>query len=259
MGRSGAAVVTQRLSSDLILNIHGHILAADGVWNHRDGQVEFRPAPPLGELAVQEVLHDITLQVDRQLIRLGFKEIACSRRKRRSLASLLGVTRCGSASARTAWAEAPETESDSAVALPPHGAVHGVYLEGATIGCANAVGLSYQRLVSPRLVVSAGLGRGWATTCPLEGSPRAVANGVAAQGMAHLLLGNPARTGKFELAAGVARYINWLKGNEPFGLLPAGFIGLRARPAHAGFLFRIGGGWVYASGGGLAVSVGAVF
>ena len=73
--QSGAVVVTQRFSSDLRLNLHWHILAADGVWNERDGHVEFRPAPPLGDLAVQEVLHDITLRVDKQLIRHGFKEL----------------------------------------------------------------------------------------------------------------------------------------------------------------------------------------
>lgn len=72
--QSGAVVVTQRVSSDLRLNLHFHILVADGVWTEQGGQVEFRPAPPLGELTVQEVLHDITLRVDQQLIRLGFKE-----------------------------------------------------------------------------------------------------------------------------------------------------------------------------------------
>ena len=72
--QSGAVVVTQRASSDLRLNLHFHILAADGVWAERNGQVEFRPASHFDTLVVQEVLHDITLRIDKQLIRLGFKE-----------------------------------------------------------------------------------------------------------------------------------------------------------------------------------------
>ena len=73
--QSGAVVVTQRASSDLRLNLHFHILAADGVWAERNGQVEFRPASHFDTLVVQEVLHDITLRIDKQLMRLGFKEV----------------------------------------------------------------------------------------------------------------------------------------------------------------------------------------
>jgi len=72
--QSGAVAVTQRFSSDLRLNLHWHVLIADGVWTEQDGAVVFRPAPPLDTLTVQEVLHDLTLRVDKQLIRLGFKE-----------------------------------------------------------------------------------------------------------------------------------------------------------------------------------------
>ena len=67
--------VTHRCSSDLRLNLHWHVLIADGVWTEQDGAVVFRPAPPLDTLTVQEVLHDLTLRVDKQLIRLGFKEV----------------------------------------------------------------------------------------------------------------------------------------------------------------------------------------
>lgn len=73
--QSGAVAVTQRFSSDLKLNLHWHVLIADGVWTEQDGAVLFRPAPPLDTLTVQEVLHDLTLRVDKQLIRLGFKEV----------------------------------------------------------------------------------------------------------------------------------------------------------------------------------------
>ncbi len=56
--QSGAVVVTQRFSSDLRLNLHFHILVADGVWAERDGQVEFRP----GDHRARGVGHPAGLQ-----------------------------------------------------------------------------------------------------------------------------------------------------------------------------------------------------
>ena len=71
---TGAITVIQRFSSDLRLNLHYHVLYADGVWTEEDGEATFHPAPPLGELDVQEVLLDAQLRIDRQLKKHGWQD-----------------------------------------------------------------------------------------------------------------------------------------------------------------------------------------
>ena len=71
---TGAITVIQRFSSDLRLNLHYHVLCADGVWTEEDGEATFHPAPPLGELDVQEVLLDAQLRIDRQLKKYGWQD-----------------------------------------------------------------------------------------------------------------------------------------------------------------------------------------
>ncbi len=54
VGLVAAISVAQRFSSDLKLNLHWHLLLADGVWQERDGQVKFYPAEPLERIRVQQ-------------------------------------------------------------------------------------------------------------------------------------------------------------------------------------------------------------
>jgi len=70
----GAAIsVAQRFSSDLKLNLHWHVLLADGVWTEQDGHATFHPAAPLDTLRVQETLHDAVLRIDKVLKRKGWQ------------------------------------------------------------------------------------------------------------------------------------------------------------------------------------------
>ena len=53
----GAAIsVAQRMSSNLQLNLHWHVLLADGVWTEHDGHATFHAAEPLDTMRVQETL-----------------------------------------------------------------------------------------------------------------------------------------------------------------------------------------------------------
>ncbi len=71
----GAAIsVAQRFSSDLKLNLHWHVLFADGVWTEQDGHATFHPAAPLDTMRVQETLHDAVLRIDKVLKRKGWQE-----------------------------------------------------------------------------------------------------------------------------------------------------------------------------------------
>jgi len=49
-------------------------LLADGVWTQDGNLARFRPAPPLDTLTVQKLLQDVIFRIDRQFVRLGFKE-----------------------------------------------------------------------------------------------------------------------------------------------------------------------------------------
>ena len=53
----GAAIsVAQRMSSNLQLKLHWHVLLADGVWTEQDGLATFHPAEPMDTMRVQESL-----------------------------------------------------------------------------------------------------------------------------------------------------------------------------------------------------------
>jgi hypothetical protein len=71
----GAAIsVAHRMSSDLKLNLHWHVLLADGVWTEQDGHATFHPAAPLDTMRVQETLHDAVLRIDKVLKRTGWQD-----------------------------------------------------------------------------------------------------------------------------------------------------------------------------------------
>ena len=71
----GAAIsVAQRMSSNLQLNLHWHVLLADGVWTEHDGRATFHPAEPLNTMRVQETLHDAVLCIDKVLKRKGWQD-----------------------------------------------------------------------------------------------------------------------------------------------------------------------------------------
>ena len=71
---AAAISVAQRFSSDLKLNLHWHILLADGVWQERDGEVVFYPAEPLDTIRVQETLHDAVLRITKALTKRGWQD-----------------------------------------------------------------------------------------------------------------------------------------------------------------------------------------
>jgi hypothetical protein len=71
----GAAIsVAQRMSSNLQLNFHWHVLLADGVWTEQDGHATFHPAEPLDTMRVQETLHDAVLRIDKVLKCNGWQD-----------------------------------------------------------------------------------------------------------------------------------------------------------------------------------------
>ena len=72
--RTGAISVVQRFNSALQLEVHFHVLFADGVWEDGPGGPVFHSAPPLHSLGVQEVLYDTVLRIGRQLRRLGYED-----------------------------------------------------------------------------------------------------------------------------------------------------------------------------------------
>jgi len=61
-------------ASDLKLNLHWHLLLADGVWTEHDGVATFHPAAPLDTMRVQETLHDAVLRIDKVLKRSGWQD-----------------------------------------------------------------------------------------------------------------------------------------------------------------------------------------
>ncbi len=71
----GAAIsVAQRFSSDLKLNLHWHLLLADGVWQESDGHLKFYRAEPLETIRIQETLRDAALRITGALIRRGWQD-----------------------------------------------------------------------------------------------------------------------------------------------------------------------------------------
>jgi hypothetical protein len=78
-----AISVAQRFSSDLKLNLHWHLLLADGVWQERDRHVQFYPAEPLETIRVQQCwfahlwcdpLNDAVLRITKALTRRGWQD-----------------------------------------------------------------------------------------------------------------------------------------------------------------------------------------
>ena len=63
-----AVSVLQRFSGSLKIYPHWHILAADGAWQQADdGKMAFKPAPPLDEEQLHNVLTDAVARIRRQL------------------------------------------------------------------------------------------------------------------------------------------------------------------------------------------------
>ena len=83
-GTLAAISVAQRFSSDLKLNLHWHLLLADGVWQERDGHVQFYPAEPLETIRVQQCwfahlrcdpLADAVLRITMALTKRGWQDL----------------------------------------------------------------------------------------------------------------------------------------------------------------------------------------
>lgn len=73
----GAAIsAAQRMSSNLQINLHWHVLLADGLWTEQDGRASFHPANPLDTMRVQETLHDAVLRIDKVLKGKGWQDRA---------------------------------------------------------------------------------------------------------------------------------------------------------------------------------------
>ncbi len=72
--QTGAISVVQRFNSALQLDVHFHVLFADGVWSEQDGAVTFHPAEVLNTLDVQAVILDAACRIARQLKRFGYAD-----------------------------------------------------------------------------------------------------------------------------------------------------------------------------------------
>ncbi len=68
--RYGAISVAQRFDGAVRLNVHYHILAADGAWVRTGTGLAFLPAPPLHQEDVEAVFADALRRIARQLKRL---------------------------------------------------------------------------------------------------------------------------------------------------------------------------------------------
>ncbi len=89
--KTGAISVVQRFNSAVQLDVHFHVLFADGVWEDRPSGPVFHSAPPLHTIDVQQVLYDAWLRIGRQLVRLGYqdRDLDTLRDTEPALASLL--------------------------------------------------------------------------------------------------------------------------------------------------------------------------
>jgi hypothetical protein len=65
-----AISVAQRFDGAARLNLHWHVLCADGAWVETHGGVAFQPAPPLKQSVVEQVFANVLRRIDRQLARL---------------------------------------------------------------------------------------------------------------------------------------------------------------------------------------------
>ncbi len=65
-----AISVAQRFDGAARLNVHWHVLCADGAWVQSGDDLQFVPAPPLQQEVVEQVFADVLRRIDRQLGRL---------------------------------------------------------------------------------------------------------------------------------------------------------------------------------------------
>jgi len=69
--KSGAVTAVQRTASDLRLNPHLHMIALDGTWCERDGELAWEGLGHLGTSEVGEVLERLVRRMEKQLRRSG--------------------------------------------------------------------------------------------------------------------------------------------------------------------------------------------
>ena len=72
--KTGAISVVQRWNSAIQLDVHFHVLFADGTWHQGDKGVLFTPAPALHTEQVQAVLADAHKRIARQLKKFGWDD-----------------------------------------------------------------------------------------------------------------------------------------------------------------------------------------
>jgi hypothetical protein len=70
--RAGGITLVQRLGSALNLNIHFHLLVADGVWQPTPLGPEFRRVPPPTRAQLERLLATLTRRIARHLVRRGW-------------------------------------------------------------------------------------------------------------------------------------------------------------------------------------------
>ena len=69
--KSGAVTAVQRTSSDLRLNPHLHMIALDGTWCEKDGELAWEGLGHLRTSEVGEVLERLVRRMERHLRRSG--------------------------------------------------------------------------------------------------------------------------------------------------------------------------------------------
>ena len=69
--KSGAVTAVQRTSSDLRLNPHLHLIALDGTWREKDGELAWEGLGHLRTSEVGEVLERLVRRMERHLLRSG--------------------------------------------------------------------------------------------------------------------------------------------------------------------------------------------
>ena len=69
--KSGAVTAVQKTSSDLRLNPHLHMIALDGTWCEKDGELAWEGLRHLGTSEVGEVLERVVRRMERHLRRSG--------------------------------------------------------------------------------------------------------------------------------------------------------------------------------------------
>jgi hypothetical protein len=70
--RAGGITLVQRFGSALNLNIHFHLLVADGIWQQTPAGPEFRRVPPPTQAQLERLLAILTRRIARYLVRRGW-------------------------------------------------------------------------------------------------------------------------------------------------------------------------------------------